>query len=227
MNETAADAAPGAAEALQQLTEMLLLADETAAAAAVLAELAVLDPHAAAKGQTARAWIEGHLGQALLLARQCGQRRPEDLEAARLTALCLTALGRQVEARHTLEAALARQPQSPATWLHLIELTAETLDLPQTRQAIHAALAACPRAAVLHVALARWWLKADAPEAAVEAYRQALLCAPGDTEVWLESATVLAQATTVAAAAAWLEVALSGPLAGDEAIAAAVRQLRA
>ena len=204
-----------ATDALRRLAEMLLLAGEDAAAHAVLQELAGIDPLNAAKGEATRALLQGHLGQALLLARRTAERHPDDLEAALLTAHCLAALGRLAEARVRLERATQAHPQSAIAWLHWAELMAQLGDLPAARRILGDGLAQRDDAAVLWLALARWQVKADAPEAAIEAYRQALVRAPLDRDSWLESAAVLLEATTPEAAALWLEVALAGPLARD------------
>ena len=206
------------AEALRQIAELLLLIGEREAAHAVFAELAPTDPLSAAKGEATRSLLDGHLGQALMLARRAAARYPNDLEASLLAAHCLAEMGRLADARAQLVLTTTQHPGSIVAWLQLIEWTARAGDPQATLQVIQSALAQCDEAALLWQALARWHVKQDAPQPAIEAYRQALLRDPGNRDLWLESAALLLEVTTPRSAALWLEVAVQGPLAHDPGV---------
>jgi predicted Zn-dependent protease len=201
--------------ALQRLAEMLLLAGEDTAAHELLQALAQTDPLNAAKGEVTRALLGGHAAQALLIARRAVERFPADLEVQLLAAHCLTALGRLREAAARLRMACAQHPESAAAWLQWAELQAQQGNSMAVHAVIAAGLAHRDDAAVLWLALARWHVKYGELRPAVEAYREAVMRDPRDRELWLESAAVLAEATTALAAAQWLDVALAGPLAAD------------
>jgi tetratricopeptide (TPR) repeat protein len=201
--EARLEKAPGDPVLLHRLGTLCCRNGDFAGGTAYLRRAFAADPAGPARLDLARALLAlGRAGEAEALSAQCG---PDDLEALRIRAYALQALGRSAESIAVYEGLVAALPEDFEAWSNLGGVRLAAQEAQAAVAAYRRAAALRPDLAVAHFNLAAAQLEAGELDGAEQGYRAALALQRDLLPAWLALGAIQESRNRADALAALIE----------------------